>query len=327
MQAFVTGSTGFVGNTLVRLLVEQGHQVKALVRTQAKAQQVLDGLAVELVEGDMLDVAGFAPALAGCDVVFHCAAYFTEYSPTRDHWANLQRINVDGTRQLLEASVEHGISKVIYVSSAGVLASGDETASPAWYSHKNLYFKSKLLAEEVVDNFLQKHELSVVFIQPSVIIGPADVGPTNTGQMITDFLAKKLPAAPQGGLSLVDVRDLAQLMLNAVDYGRSGERYLAVGGYVTMDEFIDLMVEVSGITKRSKLLPMAVLTPLGKMMEWSARLLGRDVPLSVDDARFVNHGARWTNTKAQHELHATFRPLTDTMRDAVQWFRANGYVK
>src|SRR5215471_5519632 len=128
MRAFITGSTGLLGNNLVRLLCEQGYEVTALVRSRAKAARLFVGLNVSLVEGDMRDVAAFGAALEGCDILFHTAAYFREYFQPGDHWKTLEAINVKGTRTLLEEAERRGIQKVIYVSSSSVIGSQSSAA-------------------------------------------------------------------------------------------------------------------------------------------------------------------------------------------------------
>ncbi len=115
MQAFVTGSTGLLGNNLVQLLVEQGYKVKALVRSKTKAAKLFGDLDVSLVEGDMLDIDSFASELVGCNVLFHTAAYFREYYQPGNHWEMLENINVKGTIKLLTAAEKQGIKKVIYL--------------------------------------------------------------------------------------------------------------------------------------------------------------------------------------------------------------------
>jgi dihydroflavonol-4-reductase len=123
MDAFVTGSTGLLGNNLVRLLVQQGHKVKALVRSREKAAKLFAGLDLAFIQGDMKDIEAFAPELEGSDVLFHTAAYFRDYYQPGDHWQELELINVTGTVQLLEQAEKAGVKKTIYVSSAGVIGS------------------------------------------------------------------------------------------------------------------------------------------------------------------------------------------------------------
>jgi len=205
MRAFVTGSTGLLGNNVVRLLVAQGHQVKALTRSREKATHLLGDLDVTIVQGDTHDVRGFAPALEGCDCLFHTAAYFREYFQTGGHWDLLEQTNITGTIALLHEAERRGIRKVIYVSTVGVIganpsgAPSDESSSSDPKMLHNLYFRSKVFAEEAIARFLQDHALAVVFILPAVMFGPADTGPTISGQIVRAFLDRKIPALIDGG--------------------------------------------------------------------------------------------------------------------------------
>lgn len=237
MKAFVTGSTGLLGSNLVHALIEQGHEVKALIRSSDKATKVLGDLNVEFVNGDMRDVVSFAHHLAGCEALFHTAAYFREYYQPGQHQNLMHEINVAGTITLFEAAVTHHVKNVIYVSSGGVLDTGategpaDESA-PYNYRTPNQYFKSKIAAEEAIYTFLETNDIRIIFILPGVMLGPRDSGPTSSGQFIIDFLNKRVPGILPGGLSFVDARDVAQAMIRALGTGQSGERYL-VGGVIT----------------------------------------------------------------------------------------------
>ncbi len=169
MKAFVTGSTGLLGNNLVRLLVEKGHYVKALVRSKDKALKQFGDLPVEYVVGDMENVAGFAAEMKDCDILFHTAAYFREYyEKSRDHWKILENINVKGSLKILETAEKQGVAKAIYVSSSGTIgmkadgSPGDENTPPSPYTENNLYFKSKVLADKAVTEFAQNSKMTVV---------------------------------------------------------------------------------------------------------------------------------------------------------------------
>ena len=150
MRAFVTGATGFLGGNLVQALLDQGHEVRGLVRSKEKAAKAFPSAKVDFVSGDMSNVAGFAPSLAGCDVLFHTAAYFREYFQPGDHKATIQKINVQGTVDLLIAAEKQRVAKAIHISSAGVVgrkpdgSAGDENSLPDDHATSNLYFASKI---------------------------------------------------------------------------------------------------------------------------------------------------------------------------------------
>ncbi|HEX9369413.1 MAG TPA: SDR family oxidoreductase [Roseiflexaceae bacterium] len=330
MRAFVTGSTGLLGNNLVRLLLEQGHQVTALVRSRAKAARLFAGLDVTLVEGDMRDVAAFGAALAGCDVLFHTAAYFREYYQPGDHWARLEAINVHGTVALLAEAERRGVKKVIYTSSNAVIGArpsgepSDESDPPDARAAQNLYMKSKVLAEQAVLAFLERSSLAVVLILPGWMFGPSDAAPTSSGQLVLDFLNRRLPGIVEGGGDVVDARDVAQAMINAVERGRSGERYIVSGGeFVRLARILELLEQISGVPAPRRRIPFAVTLAYAWLSEIYSRITGRPVLVTVNSVRTLRYRHVTSSAKARRELGASFRPLAETLHDEVAWFRGN----
>jgi dihydroflavonol-4-reductase len=328
MKAFVTGSTGLLGNNLVRLLIEQGHSVKALVRSQEKASKLFSNLDdVTLVKGDMLDIDSFAKELAGCDVLFHTAAYFREYYQPGNHWQMLEDINVKGTIKLLSEAEKQGIKKVIYVSSAGPVGMkspgvpGDETTPPDPQAIGNLYFKSKVLAEEAIYKFLEQHSLPVVLILPGWMFGPRDAAPTGGGQLVLDYLQQKIPGILDGGTCMVDARDVAQAMTNAVEYGQSGDRYITAGQYFTLEQLFKSLEKVSGVPSPKRRISYNVSLILAWFSDMYARLTGAKSMLPLDGIRIMHLKTQVTSAKAIGELKVTFRPLEETLHDVVDWFR------
>src|SRR5580693_2562085 len=165
MRAFVTGATGLLGSNLVQALLDRGHEVRGLVRSKEKAQRVFPDAKIDFVTGDMSNVAGFAASLAGCDVLLHTAAYFREYYQPGDHKGTLEKINVQGTVDLLIAAEKQGVKKAIHISSAGVIgrkpdgSAGDENTPPDDHAASNLYFTSKVDTELAIKRFLRERSL------------------------------------------------------------------------------------------------------------------------------------------------------------------------
>lgn len=328
MKAFITGGTGLLGGNLARQLVAQGHQVTVLARSLAKAERQLGGLGVAVVQGDIANVAAFAPALAGHDVLFHTAAYFREYFQPGDHWPTLQQLNIDATIELLTAAERYGVRKVIHTSSSGIFgapadaAFADESTPPDASVLRNLYFKSKLLCEEAIQEFLRRSALPVIIINPGWMFGPGDAAPTSAGQIVLDYLNRNLPGVIDGGGAPVDARDVAQAMIAAVDRGCSGERYI-VGGdtFLTFGEINAILERVSGVPAPTLTIPHPVALAMAVVMETIARLTGRPTLVTVDGVRTLRERKVTSSAKARRELGATFRPLEETLRDQVAWFR------
>jgi dihydroflavonol-4-reductase len=329
MKAFVTGSTGLLGNNLVRLLVEQGHEVKVLARSRQKAARLFKGLPVTVVEGDMGYLSGWVNELEGCEVLFHTAAYFREYFQPGDHWQTLETINVKGTIKLLEEAERRGVKKVIYVSSTGVIGMkpdgkpGDETTPPGTEAERNLYFKSKVVGEEAIARFLKEHRLPVVLILPGAMVGPGDTGPTSTGGLVLDFLARKLPGIPDGGFGMVDARDVARAMLNAVERGKSGERYIVGGEYASFENILKILEKLSGIPAPKWRIPHPVALIIAVISETVARLTRSKTLITLEAVRTIHAKQYTVSDKAKRELGVTFRSLEESLRDTVEWYRVN----
>jgi dihydroflavonol-4-reductase len=332
MRAFVTGATGLLGSNLVHALLAQGHQVRGLVRSKEKALRVFPSEQVELIIGDMSDVAGFAPSLAGCDALIHTAAYFREYYQPGDHQGILERINVQGTLNLLIAAEKAGIKKAVHISSSGVIgltpdrSPGDENTPPDEHSSSNRYFASKVSAELAIGRFLKERSLPVTLILPGWMWGPGDSAPTGSGRLVLDFLKQKLPGIVDGGASLVDARDVAEATINAVERGKSGERYIVAGRYFDFKGIFTMLERVTGVPAPTRNIPYALSLAVGFLSENWARLTGGSALVSVSAIRTMHAKNAVTSDKAIRELSASFRPFEDTVRDEVEWFRGHGFT-
>jgi dihydroflavonol-4-reductase len=327
MHAFVTGSTGLLGNNLARQLVAQGHRVTGLIRSDAKARALLGEVDVAFVRGDMRDVAGFADALRGCDVLFHTAAYFREYYQPGDHVAALNEINVRGTLALMEAADARGVRRCVHVSSGGTIglkpdgSPGDEETPPAPVATANLYFKSKVDGDAAIRAWRAPQGMAVIEVLPGWIWGPGDAAPTGAGQLALDFLAGKVPAILDGGTCVVDARDVAQAMIAAAARGRDGEKYIVGGTYTTLAEVLAGLERASGVRGPRLRLPHGLAMAFATVSEAAARLTGRPLLISREAIRTMHAKLRLSSAKAERELGARFRPLDETLRDVVAWYR------
>ncbi|MBW4699431.1 MAG: NAD-dependent epimerase/dehydratase family protein [Aphanocapsa lilacina HA4352-LM1] len=334
MRAFVTGGTGLLGSNLVRLLVEGRHGVRVLARDPERARRVLGDLPVAVVAGDLAEVDGFAGHLAGCDVLFHAAAYFREYFQPGDHWQRLERLNVRSTVALLKAAERRGVQKAIYVSSSGVIGPrpdgqpADESDLPGALALDNLYFRSKVLAEAEVYRFLAHHDLSVTLILPGWMFGPGDSAPTESGQLVLDFVEGKLPGVLEipGSVSIADARDVALAMLQAVEHGRSGGRYIVSGESYDFVQLMESLARVSGLPAPALRIPYSAGLALAWVSQNFAKLSGGKTVLTTSGLRTLADSVRLDSGKAQRELGFVARPLEETLRDEVAWFRAQGLV-
>ncbi len=250
--AFVTGSTGLLGNNLVRLLVKQGIPVRALTRSRAKAARQFGQLpGVEFIEGDMTDVPAFAAALSGVKIIFHTAAHFRDAYKGGRHRDKLEQVNVLGTRALLAAARDAGVHRFVHTSSVAVVDGPPDTLINETMvrdpSQADDYYQSKIHADQTVRDFLNEYpDMWACFVLPGWMHGPGDIGPTSAGQLVLDFMHRKLPGIVPGSFSVVDARDVAAVLVAAAEKGRRGERYLAAGRHCTMGELAVQLEHVSG---------------------------------------------------------------------------------
>ena len=332
MKAFVTGSTGLLGSNLVRQLAAEKYEVVALARSAEKATKFLGDTNAQIAIGDMLNLDAFTPQLAGCDVLFHTAAYFKEYTGAdADGEKMLQAINVDGTIALFNAAQKHGVKNIVYVSSGGVIAAAKgKTAnerSPYNEQTANRYFQSKIRAEKAIATWLtQNPDMRVVQILPGAILGPGDNGPTGLGRTVISVLEGSLPAIPPGGFTLVDVRDVVDAMVQAVDKGQSGDRFIIVGRHYALAELIPMIAEAGGVKAPTFKLPYPVAWVYGAASEAVAAVTGNPPLATRVMIKTLTDGGSLSSELAEQTLGVTFRPITQTIQDSVQWFREFEYA-
>jgi len=333
--AFVTGSTGLLGNNLVRLLSQRGWKVKALARSRQKGERQLAGIPnVEIVVGDMANVPGFAASLAGADIVFHTAAHFRDSYKGGNHWGPLYKINVEGTRELLNGAYAHGVRCMVHTSSIAVLdgprgATMDETMVRT-LPEKDAYYRSKVLADQQVFAFLETHpDFHATFVLPGWMHGPGDVGPTQAGQTVMDFVGGKLPGIVPATFSFVDARDVALAQIAAAEKGRRGERYLAAGRHMDIAELFRHLEAVTGIKAPTRKISAVVLYAIAGVSEVIARTMGKPALLSWATVQVMmqeRERSRFDHKKSQAELAIAFRPVEETLADELAWFRDNGML-
>jgi dihydroflavonol-4-reductase len=327
VTTLVTGATGFVGSAVLRHLIRRGDAVRALVRPEADRQN-LAGLPVELVPGDLRDPASLARAVRGCQAVFHVAACYALWLPDP---RTMYLINVEGTRNLLRAAEAAGVGRVVYTSTVGVLGlppdgrPGTEETPATLADMVGDYKRSKFLAEAEA-RAAAARGAPVVIVNPSTPVGPRDLKPTPTGQLIVDFLNGRMPAYVDTGLNLVDVEDVAAGHLLAAERGRVGERYILGHRNMTLGEILACLGRIAGRRPPRLRLPHAAVLPLAYASEALARLTGRPPRIPLAGARMARRRMFFDPAKAVRELDLPQRPVEEALRAAVAWFRDHGYA-
>jgi dihydroflavonol-4-reductase len=330
MTALVTGGTGFVGANVVRELLGDGRRVRVLARPGGD-RRALAGLDVEIVEGDLLDPASLRAAVRGAGSVFHVAADYRLWA--RDPGA-IYRANVDGTRALLHACADAGVARVVYTSSVGALGIpvdgtlGSEATPVTLDDMVGPYKRSKFLGEQVALDFARSG-LPIVIVNPSAPIGPWDVKPTPTGQLVLDALHGRLFATVDTGLNLVHVRDVARGHLLAEARGRAGEKYILghAAGNLSLAAIGRLIAEVSGCRAPRVRIPYAVAWCAAACSEGFARLTGGVPKVPLDAVRMARKHMYFSPAKALRELGLPQTDVREAVREAVEWFFEHGYVR
>lgn len=326
MKVLVTGGSGFIGSAVVRALLQHGQAVRALVRTLDRPGN-LAGLDVELIEGDVLDRPSLDRALQGCQRVYHLAAIYANWLPDR---SVIQRVNVDGTRNLLQACLEHNVERVVYTSSTAALGAhgqlpADETARFNLVDTGDAYYLSKYQAEQVTLEFAAKN-LPVVIVNPTNPIGPYDIKPTPTGRLIIDVLKRRLPGYVEGGLNVIDVEDVAIGHLMAMDKGRPGEKYILGNTNFSIREYFQLIADSGGGKAPTLKIPLPIAIATAYLYEAAATVTRRPPITTVGWVRVGSHYAFWDPSKAIRELGLPQTPVRASLQRAIDWFRAKGYL-
>jgi nucleoside-diphosphate-sugar epimerase len=332
--AVVTGAAGLLGNNLVRALRTRGWQVRAWARSAQKAEQQLGDTGAEVVLGDLNDLTPLTPSLAGADVVFHTAAYFRDNYKGGRHWAELEKVNIEGTRRLLDRAYSAGIRRFVHTSSVAVLGGSHQGLTNVTMRRRieeaDDYQRSKILSEEVVREFLRSHpDFWAVFVLPGWMHGPGDLGPTSAGQFVLDYMHRRLPGVLKTTFSVVDARDVAETIIAAESLGVSGESYLATGRTYSLGELSDKLQEITGVPHPKRLVPMPAVFLIATFNEFYARLTRRPVLLSLASARLIARSANRTEYDRQDteaKLGIRCRPVEETLRDELAWFRAQQLI-
>jgi dihydroflavonol-4-reductase len=327
-DALVTGATGFVGSNVARELLRDGATVRVLARPSSD-RRALDGLPVEVCEGDLLDPLSLKRAVAGVRRVFHVAADYRLWAPDP---RVLYRANVDGTRAVLEAAADAGVDRIVHTSTVGALGipkdgtPGTETTPVTLAQMVGPYKASKFMAEQAALEWAGRG-CPVVIVNPSAPVGPWDVKPTPTGQMIVDFLHGRMYATLDTGLNLVHVRDVARGHLLAAERGRVGEKYILGHQNLSLTEIFRLLADLTSRRTPRFRVPYAVAWSGAVCMEAAARLTRRPPRVSLTAVRMARKRMFFSPAKAVSELGLPQTDVREALGDAVQWFTESGYLR
>jgi dihydroflavonol-4-reductase len=321
MTVLVTGGAGFVGTRLVEALLARGERIRVFDLKAANATR-LAGLGAELITGDILSTHELREALDGCERVFHVAALFQMWQRDKRQYF---RVNVDGTRNVMEAALEAGVRGMVYTSSAVTIGEGqselghEETVHRGYFLSE--YERSKYLAEEVALHMCD-HGLPVVVVNPTSIYGPGQN--THLTGALARFLRGRLPAVVDARLNLVYVDDVVHGHLSAMERGKVGQRYILGGENASLVEFLSLGAETAGHHRRPRKVPAVLVRAWARVLDVVSRVSHRPPWVSVDEARTASHSFIFDTSRARKELGLDWTSLREGLQSTVGWLRGEG---
>lgn len=329
MKVLITGATGFVGSHVAQLLCAQGADVRLLVRSTSRTENIAD-LKADRVVGDLRDPDSLKKAVQGCEFVFHVAADYRLW--VRDP-EQMYRSNVEGTRAIIQAAQESGVRRVIYTSSVATMGFSttghiaNEASPVSLEDMVGPYKRSKFMAEQIA---LEAgwNGANVVVVNPTTPIGDQDIKPTPTGRIIVDFLKRKFPAYVDTGLNIVDVKDVARGHLLAMEKARPGERYILGGENLTLKQILDRLSALTGLPSPRMKVPHAVALGFAVFDQFFTGVVMRKEPrATIDAVRMGRKKMFASSARAERELGYQAASVDEALRRAIEWFQAHGYVE
>jgi dihydroflavonol-4-reductase len=325
VKVLVTGATGFVGSQVAGALVRQGHEVRVL-RRKTSSTIALEGFDIEHAYGDILEPDAVRAAVDGCDRVFHVAALSSYW---RARAADVYRVNVEGTRIVMDACLKAGTPRVVHTSSCaaiGISRDGrpsDETQPFDPRDQRFAYGHSKYLAEQEVIKAVGLG-LQVVVVNPAVVIGPGDHNMIS-GSMIVEMAKRSMPGCPPGGVCMTDIDAVVEGHLAAAEHGRIGERYILGGENLTYRQITAIISEIVGRRPPQWTIPPLVLPPAAAAMDLLNQFVARPI-VSGDQLRLSAHNAFFDSGKAMAELGYRILPFRGAAERAYRWYQEHGYL-
>jgi dihydroflavonol-4-reductase len=330
MKTLITGASGFVGSAVLHHLLSSGHEMRVLVRPESDRRN-LAGLDIELVTGDLRDPASVDQALKGCGALFHVAADYRLWVPRP---REMYETNVEGTKNILSAASRRGVDRIVYTSSVATLgclpcgSPADENTPASLAEMIGHYKRSKFLAEIEVLKLAKESSLPVVIVNPSTPVGPRDIKPTPTGRMILQAAGGRMPAFVDTGLNFVHVDDVAKGHVLAFERGVIGERYILGGYNMTLKQMLNELAAITGRQAPRLCLPHNSILPVAYMVEALSWMWGGREPfLTVDGVRLSKKKMYFSDEKARRDLDYRPRPAKEALKDAIDWFSRNGYLR
>ncbi len=319
MKIAVTGATGHIGNVLCRMLVAQGFEVRALYRSDSTS---IGHLNLTLIQGDVLNYKSLLELAEGCDVVINCAAIISIHG---DPTGIVYKTNTKGPRNIVKAAIEKGVKKILHLSSTHAvyehpLNEAFNESRPYKKATDYAYDYSKAIGEQIVLEKINEGKIEGCVLRPSSVLGVFDYRPSEIGKALLDFYRQKIPMLPPGGYNFIDVRDIAQSVINAISKGRNKEIYLLSGQYYSMKEFAKIVHEASGKKTPKVVMPFWFVRGLLPFVKVYGKIKGAAPIFTIEAIHALKYGhPKMDNSKAKSELNHNCRPLKETIADFYAW--------
>jgi dihydroflavonol-4-reductase len=322
VKVFITGITGLLGRHVAQLCVREGYEVTALVRNRnVNHSQFQHDLTI--CYGDLTNVHSIPESLNGAEIIIHCAA---DTSMGARSNSKQEQTNINGLQNLISIAKKVNIKRFIHVSTANTIVYGD-AARPADESIKFTtapvrlpYINTKIMGEEMLLNEYKIHGFPVIILNPTFILGPYDYN-LSSGKLIWAIMQKRLFLYPSGGKNIVDVRDVAQVAVNAINKGKIGHNYLICNENLTYKEIISRTCETAKITFPKIRMPYFMGIVIGNIGSFIEYMTGRLSPINSKTIKITFENHYYRADKAKNELGFTPRFVSETIQDTVNWFK------
>jgi len=328
-MVIVTGATGHIGNVLVHELLRRGERVRILA-LGTEASVLFRGLPrVEIVHGDVTKPETLERAFHGVETVYHLAG-IVRITPGKKNL--LYEVNVEGTKNVVNACLKAGVERLVYTSSVHAFVEPpkgveiDESALINPDLVEGEYARTKAMATLAVLDAVRNHDLNAVVVCPTGVIGPYDHKISQMGQVILDFIHGRLKAYISGAYNFVDVRDVSHGLISAAEHGRKGEVYLFAGRQIRIAELLEMLSSITHKPVPKTRLPSWVAIAVSPFSNAYYRILKQKPLFTKYSVQTLASNCCVSNEKARRELGFTVRPTEDSIADSVMWFIENGKV-
>lgn len=322
----ITGANGLLGSNAARVLYRKGYDLKLMVRPTADIRGIMD-IPCELFYGNITSSQEVSEAVKGCDYVVHTASVTGQWGVTYQEY---KAINIDGTKNIVEASLGAGIKKLVYISTANTIGPGDknkpgnELNAFSLFHLNSGYINSKYIAQQYVLEQTEKNKLPAVILNPTFMIGPYDTKPSS-GQIIFHGINKKLIFYPPGGKNFVQTEDVCAGIVSALETGTPGSVYLMAGENLTYKEFFSLLNKITGQKSLMIRIPPALLKLAGMAGSLLQKFTGITTKLSYSSAYMLCLYNYYSGKKSERELKINYSSTESAIRSALTWFQENNY--